>query len=123
MGEGEKRAGLLAEVIGGIEENPFVPVNPEFVVSLHSLSTQLLLAPCLEGGSTLLILFFFFFFFRVFFSISAHASVLLLCSFGFSFPCLFLPLYVLLLPEKLIAAVYEGEALAIPVCTSTLLHS
>lgn len=78
MGEGEKRAGLLAEVIGGIEENPFVPVNPEFVVSLHSLSTQLLLAPCLEGGSTLLILFFFF---RIFFSISSHASVLLLCSF------------------------------------------
>lgn len=67
MGEGEKRAGLLAEVIGGIEENPFVPVNPEFVVSLHSLSTQLLLAPCLEGGSTLLILFFFFFFLGYFF--------------------------------------------------------
>lgn len=98
MGEGEKRAGLLAEVIGGIEENPFVPVNPEFVVSLHSLSTQLLLAPCLEGGSTLLILFFFFlgYFFPF------HPMHLFCCFvlFGFSFLCLFLPPYVLLLPER-----------------------
>lgn len=120
MGEGENRAGLLAEVIGGTEKNPFVPVNPEFVVSLCT--------PCLPSFYLCHVLkvatlFFSFFFFEVFFSISSYASVLLLCSFGFSFLCLFLPLDVLLLPEKLIAAVCEGEALAISVCTSTLLHS
>lgn len=31
---GGERAGLLAEIMGGIEENPFVPVNPEVCCTL-----------------------------------------------------------------------------------------
>lgn len=117
---GGKRAGLLAEIMGGIEENPFVPVNPEVCcVYLHSLSPHLLPVLCFEGGCTLpLPLAFWGYFFHLISCIcSAAFLVLLFVSLLVSSPLL----YILLLPEKPRAAVCEGEALrlAMSLCTST----
>lgn len=89
---GGNRAGRLAEMMGGIEENPFVTVNPEVCcVCLNSPSPQLLPVLRLEGGCTLPLRL-------TFFGYSFHL-ILCICSllfwFCFLFLSWFLPLFVL----------------------------